>query len=57
MLAFAVLVMVLAEGAVGLGLRGKLPGLPVAVVVFAILLLGAHLAIRRYAPHAVRAAC
>jgi cell division protein FtsW (lipid II flippase) len=52
MLAFAVVVMLLAEAAVGLGLRGKLPGLPVAVVVFAILMLCAHLAIRRFAPHA-----
>jgi len=52
MLGFAVLLMLLAEGSVGLGLRGKLPGLPVAVVVFAILLVGAHVAIRRYAPHA-----
>jgi cell division protein FtsW (lipid II flippase) len=52
MLGFAVIVMLLAEGAVGLGLRGKLPGLPAAVVVFAILMLCAHLAIRRFAPHA-----
>ena len=52
MLGFAVVVMLLAEAAVGLGLRGKLPGLPAAVVVFAILTLGAHLAIRRFAPHA-----
>jgi cell division protein FtsW (lipid II flippase) len=52
MLGFAVVVMLLAEGAVGLGLRGKLPGLPVAVVVFAVLMLAAHLAIRRFAPHA-----
>src|SRR5215475_6405962 len=52
MLGFAVLVMLLADAAVGLGLRGKLPGLPGAVVVFAILMLCTHLAIRRYAPHA-----
>jgi cell division protein FtsW (lipid II flippase) len=52
MLGFAVVVMLLAEGAVGLGLHGKLPGFPVAVVVFATLMLCAHLAIRRYAPHA-----
>jgi cell division protein FtsW (lipid II flippase) len=52
MLGFAVVVMLLAEGAVGLGLRGKLPGLPGAVIVFAILMLCAHLAIRRFAPHA-----
>ena len=52
MLGFAVLVMLLAEASVGLGLRGKLPGLPGAVVVFAILMFCAHLAIRRFAPHA-----
>jgi cell division protein FtsW (lipid II flippase) len=52
MLGFAVVIMLLAEGAVGLGLRGKLPGLPGAVIVFAILMLCAHLAIRRFAPHA-----
>src|SRR5215469_17033228 len=52
MLGFAVIVMLFAEGAVGLGLRGKLPGLPAAVVVFAIMMLCAHLAIRRFAPHA-----
>src|SRR5215475_10871707 len=52
MLGFAVVVMLLAEAAVGLGLRGKLPGLPAAVVVFAVLMVCAHLAIRRFAPHA-----
>jgi cell division protein FtsW (lipid II flippase) len=52
MLGFAVVVMLLAEAAVGLGLRGKLPGLPGAVVVFAILMVCAHLAIRRFAPYA-----
>jgi cell division protein FtsW (lipid II flippase) len=52
MLGFAVVVMLLAELAVGLGLRGKMPGLPGAVVVFAVLMVCAHLAIRRFAPHA-----
>jgi cell division protein FtsW (lipid II flippase) len=52
MLGFAVVVMLLAFSAVGLGLRGKLPGLSADVVVFAILMLVAHLAIRRFAPHA-----
>jgi len=52
MLGFAVIVMLLAEAAVGLGLRGKLPALPIAVVVFAILMLCGHVAIRRFAPHA-----
>jgi cell division protein FtsW (lipid II flippase) len=52
MLAFAVGVVVLAYAAVGLGLRGKLPGLPADLVVFAALMVAAHLAIRRFAPHA-----
>jgi cell division protein FtsW (lipid II flippase) len=52
MLAFAVGVVVFAYASVGLGLRGKLPGLPFDLVVFAILMLVAHLAIRRFAPHA-----
>jgi cell division protein FtsW (lipid II flippase) len=52
MLAFAVGVVLLAYAAVGLGLRGKLPGLPADVVVFAALMVAAHLAVRRFAPHA-----
>ncbi len=52
MLAFAVGVVLLAYGAVGLGLRGKLPGLPGDLVGFAVLMVVAHLAIRRFAPHA-----
>jgi cell division protein FtsW (lipid II flippase) len=52
MLAFAVGVVLLAYAAVGLGLRGKLPGLPADLVVFAALMVAAHLAIRRFAPHA-----
>jgi cell division protein FtsW (lipid II flippase) len=52
MLAFAVGVVLLAYAAVGLGLRGKLPGLPTDLVVFAALMVAAHLAIRRFAPHA-----
>jgi cell division protein FtsW (lipid II flippase) len=52
MLAFAVGVVLLAYAAVGLGLRGTLPGLPADVVVFAALMVAAHLAIRRFAPHA-----
>jgi cell division protein FtsW (lipid II flippase) len=45
-------VVLLAYIAVGLGLRGKLPGLPADLVVFAALMVAAHLAIRRFAPHA-----
>ncbi len=52
MLAFAVAVVLLAYAAVGLGLRGKLPGLPADLVAFAALMVVAHLAIRRFAPHA-----
>jgi cell division protein FtsW (lipid II flippase) len=52
MLAFAVGVVLLAYAAAGLGLRGKLPGLPADLVVFAALMVVGHLAIRRFAPHA-----
>jgi cell division protein FtsW (lipid II flippase) len=52
MLAFAVGVVLLAYAAVGLGLRGKLPGLPADLIAFAALMVAAHLAIRRFAPHA-----
>ena len=53
MLLFALTVVLLAYGAVGLGLRDKLPsGLPVYVIVFAILMVGGHLAVRRFAPYA-----
>ncbi|MGB6455268.1 MAG: FtsW/RodA/SpoVE family cell cycle protein [Streptosporangiaceae bacterium] len=52
MLGFAVVVVLFAYVAVGLGLRGKVPGLPFDLVVFAALMLVAHLAIRRFAPHA-----
>ena len=53
MLGFAVAVVLFAYSAVGLGLKGKLPpGLPVQVLVFAALMLAAHLAVRRFAPYA-----
>jgi cell division protein FtsW (lipid II flippase) len=53
MLGFAVAVVLLAYFAVGLGLKGKLPpGLPVQVLVFAALMLAAHLVVRRFAPYA-----
>jgi len=53
MLAFALAVVLFAYSAVGLGLRGKLPpGLPTYVLVFAALMLVAHLAVRRFAPFA-----
>jgi cell division protein FtsW (lipid II flippase) len=53
MLAFALAVVLFAYGAVGLGLRGRFPpGLPTDVIVFAAVMLGAHLAVRRFAPFA-----
>jgi cell division protein FtsW (lipid II flippase) len=53
MLVFALAVVLLAWAAAGLGLRGKLPsGLPAYILVFAALMLAAHLAIRRFAPYA-----
>src|SRR5260370_29101603 len=52
MLAFALGVVLLAYAAVGLGLKGKLPsGMPTYVIVFAILMLAAHAAVRRWAPY------
>jgi cell division protein FtsW (lipid II flippase) len=53
MLLFALAVVLLAFGCVGLGLRGSLPsGLPAYIVVFAAIMLAAHLAVRRFAPFA-----
>jgi cell division protein FtsW (lipid II flippase) len=53
MLAFAIAVALLAYGAAGLGLNGKLPhGLPVVMLAFAAFMLAAHFAVRRFAPHA-----
>jgi cell division protein FtsW (lipid II flippase) len=42
----------LAWAAAGLGLSGKLTGLPVYLVVYAALMLIAHVAVRRFAPYA-----
>jgi cell division protein FtsW (lipid II flippase) len=53
MLGFAVAVVLFAYSAVGFGLKGKLPpGLPVDVLVFAAVMLAAHLVVRRFAPYA-----
>jgi cell division protein FtsW (lipid II flippase) len=52
MLAFALAVVLFAYSAAGLGLTGKLPGLPVDFLVFAAVMLAAHLAVRRFAPYA-----
>ena len=53
MLLFALAVVLFAYTAAGLGLRGKLPsGLPLYVIVFGLLMVGAHVAVRRFAPYA-----
>jgi cell division protein FtsW (lipid II flippase) len=52
MLLFALLVVLLADAASSLGLSGKLSGLPLYVVVYALLMLAAHAAVRRFAPYA-----
>ena len=53
MLVFALAVVLFAFIAVGLGLKGKLPpGLPTDILVFAVIMLAAHLAVRRFAPYA-----
>ena len=53
MLAFAAGVVLFAYAAVGLGLKGKIPsGLPVFLIVFVLLMVVAHLAVRRFAPYA-----
>jgi cell division protein FtsW (lipid II flippase) len=52
MLIFALLVVLLAFVAAGLGLTGKLSGLPVYVLLYAVLMLAAHAAVRRFAPYA-----
>ena len=53
MLVFALVVVLFAYAAVGLGLKGRFPpGLPVYVIVYAVLVLAAHAAIRRFAPYA-----
>jgi cell division protein FtsW (lipid II flippase) len=53
MLAFAVAVVALADAAVGLGLNGSIPAsLPAYVGGFAVIMLGAHAAVRWLAPWA-----
>jgi cell division protein FtsW (lipid II flippase) len=53
MLAFAVGVVLFAYASVGFGLNGKLPsGLAVYGLAFAVIVLVAHLAVRRFAPWA-----
>jgi hypothetical protein len=53
MLAFAVAVVALADAAVGLGLNGSIPAsLPVYIGGFALIMFGAHAAVRWLAPWA-----
>jgi cell division protein FtsW (lipid II flippase) len=53
MLTFAILVVVLAYAFAGLGLNGKIPpSLPGYCLVFAVIMFGAHFAVRKFAPWA-----
>jgi cell division protein FtsW (lipid II flippase) len=52
MLVFALAVVLLAYAAVGLGLRGRLPGLSADILMFAVAMLAGHVAVRRFAPYA-----
>jgi len=52
MLVFALAVVVLAYAAASLGLSGKVSGLSVYILVYAVMMVAAHLAVRRYAPFA-----
>jgi cell division protein FtsW (lipid II flippase) len=52
MLVFALAVVLLAYVATSLGLSGKLSGLSAYILVYAVMMLGAHLAVRRFAPFA-----
>jgi len=52
MLVFALAVVLIAYAAASLGLSGKLDGLPLYIGVYVLLMLGAHAAVRRFAPHA-----
>ena len=52
MLAFALVVVLLAYASASLGLTGKISGLPVFLLGYMVLVLGAHAAVRRFAPYA-----
>jgi cell division protein FtsW (lipid II flippase) len=52
MLGFSLVVVLLAWVTASLGLSGKLHGLPLYILVYAALMVGAHAAVRRFAPHA-----
>jgi cell division protein FtsW (lipid II flippase) len=51
MLLFALFVVLLAYAAASLGLSGKLHGLSLDLLVYAVLMFAAHAAVRRYAPY------
>jgi cell division protein FtsW (lipid II flippase) len=52
MLLFAIAVVLFAYAAAVLGLSGKVTGLPVYLVIYALVMLAAHVAVRRFAPYA-----
>jgi cell division protein FtsW (lipid II flippase) len=52
MLVFALAVVLLAYAAASLGLSGKLSGLSAYILVYAVMMIAAHLAVRRFAPFA-----
>ncbi len=52
MLVFALAVVLLAYAAASLGLSGRLSGLSGYILVYAVVMIGAHLAVRRFAPFA-----
>ena len=52
MLVFALAVVLLAFVASSLGLSGKVTGLPVFLLIFIVLMLAAHAAVRQFAPYA-----
>ncbi len=52
MLVFALVVVLLAYAAASLGLSGKVSGLSAYLAVYAVMMLAAHFAVRRFAPYA-----
>ena len=52
MLLFALAVVLLAFAAASLGLSGKISGLPLYILLYAVLMGAAHLAVGRFAPYA-----
>jgi cell division protein FtsW (lipid II flippase) len=52
MLVFAFVLVLLAYASASLGLSGKLEGLPTYIIGYVVIMLVAHVAVRRYAPYA-----